>query len=80
MFTCLKLDLFYFVHLLESIKNDRISSFTSSLDCADRFAKNKGYLIVVDTEKYLKYEEEIFKINGFYEKSFYLIFEVLKKS
>lgn len=61
-------------------KHDRISSFTSSLECADKFAKNKGYLIACNTDEYLELEEDIFKIKGYYVKSFYPIFEVLKKA
>ena len=61
-------------------KNDRISSFTTSLNCADKFASKKGYLIVCDTEEYLKYQEEIYKFKGYYQKSFYPIFELLVKA
>lgn len=61
-------------------KNDCISSFTSSLNCADKFTDNKGYLIVCDTEKYLKNQEEIYKFKSHYEKSFYPIFELLVKA
>lgn len=40
----------------------------------------KGYLIVCDTEKYLKNQEEIYNFKGHYEKSFYPIFELLVKA
>ena len=60
-------------------KNDRISSFTSSLICADRFSEGKGYLIICDTNQSLKFEEILCK-KGNYKNSFYPITEILKKA
>jgi|SRR5690554_1581372 len=60
-------------------KFDRISSFTSSLYCAERFSDGKGYLIICDTNETLKYEKRVRK-RGNYRNSFYPIVELLKKA
>lgn len=60
-------------------KNDRISSFTSSLFCANRFSEGKGFLIICDTNESLQFEEQVYE-KGDYRKSFYPLVEVLKKA
>lgn len=60
-------------------KKNRISSFTSSLYCAERFSEDKGYLIICDTEESLEHEKLIRK-KGHYKNSFYPIVELLKKA
>ncbi|MGL5920952.1 MAG: hypothetical protein ACRCZQ_10705 [Bacteroidales bacterium] len=59
-------------------KNGKIASFTGRLECARRFSKGKGALIVCDTEETLQYENTFYK-PGEYEHSFYPLVSFLKK-
>ncbi|QYH41303.1 hypothetical protein GYM62_18460 [Algoriphagus sp. NBT04N3] len=60
-------------------KNGKIASFTGRLECARRFSKGKGFLIICDTNEILKFEEELFK-PGEYQHTFYCISSVLEKA
>lgn len=59
-------------------KNGKIASFTGRLECAKRFSKGKGALIICDTKENLKVDE--LRCAGQYRYSFYPIVEVLKKA
>ena len=60
-------------------KNDRISSFTSSIYCAKKFSNKKGYIIICDTAESLELENRLYK-KGNYHNSFYPLYEVLLKA
>ncbi|GEP52275.1 hypothetical protein FNO01nite_29470 [Flavobacterium noncentrifugens] len=60
-------------------RNDKITSFTGSLDCAKGFSNGKGLLIICDTKETLKFEEELYKI-GDYRHTFYPLVDVLVKA
>ncbi|MEB2774614.1 hypothetical protein SYJ56_04810 [Algoriphagus sp. D3-2-R+10] len=60
-------------------KKQKVSSFTGSLDCASRFSKRKGFLLMCDTKDTLKYEGELLK-PGRYMHTFYPIVDLLKKA
>lgn len=57
-------------------KNGKISSFTGRLDCAIKFAKPGGYLIICDTEGISQFQEQ----HGEYKHTFYPLVSVLKKA
>ena len=57
-------------------KNGKIASFTGRFDCANRFSKGKGSLIICDTEQTLMVEEDFYKV-GTYEHTFFPLVNVL---
>lgn len=57
--------------------NGKIVSFTGRLECARRFSKGKGFLIISDTREILEYEEPLYK-PGQYKHTFYPLFRVLE--
>lgn len=60
-------------------KNAKIASFTGRLECARRFNKGKGSLIVCDTKEILLFEEKYYK-QGEYKHTFYPLVNVLEKA
>ena len=60
-------------------KIDKIASFTGRLECARRFNKDKGVLMICDTKENLKFEEEIYSV-GEYKHTFYPLVSVLMKA
>lgn len=60
-------------------KSGRITSFTASIDCAKRFSKGKGLLLICDTKESLQFEKELCKI-GEYKNTFYPLVDVLIKA
>ncbi len=60
-------------------KKERIKSFTGRFECARRFSKGKGSIIICDTKEILDFEEEYYK-PGEYEHSFYPLVSLLKKA
>lgn len=60
-------------------KNSKIVSFTGRLECARRFSKEKGYLIICDTKEQLQFEETFYK-KGEYKNTFYPLVDVLTKA
>jgi len=60
-------------------KKGKIASFTGRLECARRFSKGSGSLIICDTREELKFEEIFYKI-GEYEHTFYHLVNVLVKA
>lgn len=60
-------------------KINKIASFTGRLECARRFNKGKGILMICDTKENLKYEEEFYSV-GNYKHTFYPLVEVLMKA
>jgi hypothetical protein len=62
-----------------SKKNKIIVSFTGRLECAKRFSKGKGHLIICDTKEQLEFENKFHKI-GKYKNTFYPLVEVLVKA
>lgn len=60
-------------------KNGKIASFTGRLRCAREFSRDRGSLIICDTEATLKVEEEFFN-TGEYKNTFYPLVSVLKKA
>mgnify|MGYP000070300134 CR=1 FL=1 len=62
-----------------NIKKNKIASFTGRLECARRFSKNNGFLIICDTNESLQ-SEEIFHKPGEYENTFYPLVSVLIKA
>lgn len=60
-------------------KVDKIASFTGRLECARRFSKEKGILMVCDTKDRLKFKEEFYSV-GFYKHTFYPLVDVLVKA
>ncbi|MBZ9632211.1 hypothetical protein LB465_15625 [Salegentibacter sp. LM13S] len=60
-------------------KNSKIKSFTGRIECAKRFCKGKGSLIICDTKESLRFEEELYKI-GSYKNTFYPLVDVLLKA
>ena len=60
-------------------KNGKIASFTGRLECARRFSKGKGSLIVCDTKELLQFEEKYYK-QGEYKHTFYPLVSVLEKA
>lgn len=60
-------------------KNGKIASFTGRLECAWRFSRGKGSLIVCDTKEVLQLEE-IFYTPGQYAHTFYPLVSVLEKA
>lgn len=59
--------------------NGNIASFTGRFECANRFSKGKGSLIICDTEQTLMVEEDFYKI-GNYQHTFFPLAQVLKNS
>lgn len=57
----------------------RIASFTGKLECARRFSKHKGFLIVCDTKESLEFEKSFYK-KGAYKHTFYPLSDVLRKA
>jgi len=57
----------------------RIASFTGRLECARRFSKGNGSLIICDTKEMLEFEEKFYK-PGEYERTFYPLVSVLIKA
>jgi len=55
----------------------RIASFTGRLECASRFSKGNGILIICDTQETLHFEEENYK-KGEYRHTFYPLVKVLE--
>jgi|SRR5690606_21611034 len=60
-------------------KNSKIKSFTGRIECARRFSKGKGSLIIYDTKESLRFEEELYKIGNF-KNTFYPLVDVLIKA
>ncbi|NCU05230.1 MAG: hypothetical protein GXC73_14720 [Chitinophagaceae bacterium] len=60
-------------------KNGKIASFTGSLECARRFSKGKGSLIICDTTKTIAFDE-YFKKAGEYNHTFYPLANLLVKA
>lgn len=60
-------------------KNSQIKSFTGRIECARRFSKGKGSLLICDTKESLRFEEELYKI-GNYKNTFYPLVDVLIKA
>lgn len=60
-------------------KRGRISSFTGRLECARRFSKGKGSLMICDTKEFLDHVGKLYKA-GQYKHTFYPLVEVLKKA
>lgn len=60
-------------------KDYKIASFTGRLECARRFSKGKGSLIICDTKETLLCEEEFYQ-PGEYEHTFYPLVNVLEKA
>lgn len=65
-------------------KNGKIASFTGRLECARRFNKGKGALIICDTKEFVQCEEiriEMLNIKpGEYIYTFYPLVSVLEKA
>lgn len=59
-------------------KNGKIASFTGRLECAKRFSKGKGSLIICDTKESMAFEETFHKV-GEYKHTFYPLVDVLVK-
>lgn len=55
----------------------KIASFTRRLECARRFSKGKGFLLVCDTEETLEHEELLY-VEGQYKHTFYPLVDLLK--
>lgn len=60
-------------------KNGKISSFTGRLECANRFSKGRGYLMICDTKESLQFEELLYK-QGEFKNSFYPLGKILEES
>ncbi|MFR3215918.1 MAG: hypothetical protein ACLTWE_10685 [Dysgonomonas mossii] len=60
-------------------RNGKIVSFTGRLECARRFSKGKGSLIVCDTKEILLFEEQFYQL-GEYKHTFYPLIRVLEKA
>lgn len=60
-------------------KDGKIASFTGRLECARRFSKGSGSLIICDTNETLLYEEENYQ-PGQYRHTFYPLASVLEKA
>jgi hypothetical protein len=60
-------------------KNGKIASFTGSFECARRFSKEEGYLIICDTKEALGCDEH-YRQPGDYKNTFYPLVSVLKKA
>jgi hypothetical protein len=60
-------------------ENIKIVSFTGRLECAKRFSKGKGYLIICDTKEQLEFEDKFYK-TGEYRNTFYPLVNVLVKA
>ena len=60
-------------------KKNKIASFTGRLECAKRFSKGKGYLILCDTKEQLEFEDKFYKM-GEYKNTFYPLVKVLIKA
>ncbi|HML64773.1 MAG TPA: hypothetical protein PKC55_08105 [Dysgonomonas sp.] len=60
-------------------KNGKIASFTRRLECARRFSKGKGSLIICDTEEALQLEEKYYQ-RGEFKHTFYPLTSVLGKA
>ena len=60
-------------------KRDKIASFTGRLECARRFSKCRGSLIICDTKEQLEFEERLYKA-GEYKNTFYPLVNVLVKA
>lgn len=60
-------------------KKGKIASFTGRLECARRFSKGRGSLIIIDTKETLIFEEKLYK-TGEYKHSFYPLVNVLVKA
>jgi hypothetical protein len=60
-------------------QDGKIASFTGRLECARRFSKGRGSILICDTKEMLEYEEK-FHTPGKYKNSFYPLVSVLKKA
>lgn len=60
-------------------KKSKIVSFTGRFECARKFSKNRGSLIICDTNQSLAFEEKFFQI-GEYRHTFYPLVSVLAKA
>lgn len=60
-------------------KNGKIASFTGRLECAWRFSRGKGSLIICDTKEALLLEEKYYQ-PGQYKHTFYPLVNVLEKA
>jgi len=58
--------------------NGEIASFTGRLECARRFSKGRGSLIICDTKERLRFEEKSYR-PGEYQNTFYPLVSVLEK-
>lgn len=62
------------------LNNGKIASFTGRINCADRFGKGKGLLLVCDTRDVPPLNNSCFQgEKGSYECTFFPIVELLKK-
>ncbi len=59
--------------------NGKIASFTGRLESARRFSKEKGSLIICDTNEILEFEERFYEPDK-YKHTFYPLSSVLKKA
>jgi len=60
-------------------KNGKIASFTGRLECARRFSKGQGSLIICDTKEMLQFEERFYQ-SGQYKHTFYPLVKALEKA
>lgn len=60
-------------------KDGKIASFTGRLECAKRFNKGSGTLLICETEETLMCEEDVSK-PGEYRYTFYPLVSVLEKA
>lgn len=60
-------------------EKNKIASFTGRLECARKFSKGKGYLIICDTNETLEFTEKFYN-PGDYKHTFYPLSSVLKKA
>ena len=60
-------------------KEGKIASFTGRLECARKFSKGKGFLIICDTKENLEFQEKFGK-TGQYKNTFYPLTSVLIKA
>lgn len=60
-------------------KNGKIASFTGRFECAKKFSKGKGSLIICDTKETLAFEDTFHRV-GEYKHTFYPLVDVLVKA
>jgi len=60
-------------------KKSKIVCFTGRLECAKKFSKGKGYLIICDTKAQLEFKDNFYRM-GEYKNTFYPLVKVLLKA